>query len=721
LSPSSNGREAKKKASRKKAATSRTSKKKVARRTPTSEKTGLARPSRPTVESFLAGVGRADMVEVYRFWAGDPRASFSGVRQAREDVAEWMGDGARVIERVGDLGRRHSGILELLLEAPRYECSVQDLVGDKSLAYLSSYDLEAALGVLQRWGLIQEGECTRVEAVGARAFMVPRDLGDTVLRARRAERRGIFDTFTLRGHLDRRYDDPAMARRTPPSRVREMYKMYSADAAAVARVERLPEGLRDLVEKVVLEFGGILPRHLFERMETELPHWNGRRWGKILEESLVGTVQQLELGRYGIQHQGETMIIFNEVALAWLKRVAVPGDPDAPHDAAGLGVDLVSNISRFLAFIIDNHVRFTVRGEIFKTTEKRILSDLIPNPGRELERAEVLGFIYRFARHAGLIESTGERTFALTTAGREWEEQGLEAKLGRLFEYVLEEQGLGGELYHQLRMRQLLVSMLRRIEPGVWYDIMYLPFLARNTYLCRLDELAVDEYFAARSVGAHGQGGEDLQRMAWHLVGWVRQRLYLLGLVDLGYDKAGHPVAMQLTRAGARALGMLGPEGDTPRVGNLIVTPDFEVVLFPTGDDAELTHDLDRFCERENQGDLKHFRIAERSVHRALVEGMSLARMIDTLELNARTPVPQNVLYSMRDWASQAGLLTLDDGLVVRGQDPDAVRRFLQNPGVKGYVRRVLDDRSVQLKRGPSAARMRSLLRELGHLIELAP
>jgi len=468
----------------------------------------------------------------------------------------------------------------------------------------------------------------------------------------------------------------------------------------------------------VLEFGGILPRQLFDRMESDLPHWNGRRWSKILEESLVGTVQPLELGRYGVHHQGETMIVFNEVSLAWLKRVAVPGDPDAPHDEAGLGVDLVSNISRFLAFIIDNHVRFTVRGTIFKTTEKRILSDLIPNPGRGLERADVLGFIYRFARHVGLIESTGERTFALTTTGREWEEQNLDAKLARLLDYMLEEQGMGGELYHQLRMRQMLVSMLRRIEPGVWYDIMYLPFLARNTYLCRLDEFAVDEYFAARMAGGHG-GGDDLQGMAWHLVGWVRQRLYLLGLVDLGFDKVGHPVAMRLTRVGTRALGMLEPEKDPPRVGNLIVTPDFEVVLFPTEDDAELTHDLDRFCERENQGDLKHFRIAERSVHRALVEGMALVRMIETLELNARTPVPQNVVYSMRDWAAQAGLLTLDPDLVVRGKDSEVIRRFLQNPGVKSYVRKLVNDNTVQLKRGPSAARMRSLLRELGYLIEL--
>ena len=59
-----------------------------------------------------------------------------------------------------------------------------------------------------------------------------------------------------------------------------------------------------------------------------------------------------------------------------------------------------------------------MRGDIFKTTEKRLLEELIPNPGRELSRSEVLDFIYAFARHERIIESTGERTFALTAHGR---------------------------------------------------------------------------------------------------------------------------------------------------------------------------------------------------------------------------------------------------------------------------------------------------------------
>jgi hypothetical protein len=499
--------------------------------------------------------------------------------------------------------------------------------------------------------------------------------------------------------------------------------MYANEAAAVARVERLPDDLKQLVIKSIMEFGGILPKSLFERMDTPLA-WQGRRWGHVLEESLVGTVERLELGRYGIHHNDETLLVFNEVALAWLRRVAVPGDPDRPHEEAASGVDLVSNISRFIGFILDHDVRFTLRGEIFKTTEKRIQEDLIPKSGRELSRADVLAFIYGFARHAHLIESTGERTFTLTSQGREWEPLDLESKLQSLIEYSIEDRELSGEPFHQVRMRRILMRLLKRVEPLVWYDLMYAPFLARNTYLCSLDELQVDEYFASRFLAGQYTPMEDIQRMAWNLVRWVRERLHILGVVDLGYDKAGRPVAMRLTRIGARLLGVVdgsptAAPGSAPLVGNIVVTPDFEVVLFPTGDDGELVHDLDRFCTREKLGALVHFRISQKSVHRALSEGMFLKRIVHTLEHHSRTPVPQNVLYSIRDWAAQAGLMQLAADYCVRTENLELLRRFQQDPGVKPLVREVIDDQRVRLRSSATLRRTQSLLRELGYMVEL--
>ncbi len=662
----------------------------------------------------------SDLAELFRFWAGKRKDTPPADRdELCSQVLEWMSDQGTVEARVDEMGSRLRSIFDLLLASPRYELATSELSANKQLAYLSAYDLKASIAVLERHGFVAPSTSPEMLRYGLAAWAIPCDLGDNVLRARRAQKRGIFDVFALRGHLDRMYSDPARATKMPKGRQRELYKMYGNESASVARIERLPDGLRGLIQKVVLEFGGILSKELFERMEHELPHWNGKRWGKILEESLVGTVERLELSTYGLNHNDETLIVFNEVALAWLRRVAVPGDPDAPHEEASLGVDLASNISRFIGFILDHNVRFTVRGEIFKTTEKRILSELIPNPGRELARSEVLNFIYGFARHTRLIESTGERTFALTNRGRDWEPRPLDEKMQSLVAYCLEERDLGGEYFHQARLRRIYLRLLKRVEPGIWYDLMYLPFLARNTYLSNLDELAVEDYFEAQASGGHYTPMEDLQRLAWNLVGWVRKRLYLLGVIDLGYDSHDRPVAMRLTRLGARLIGASEESLVEKAVGNLVVTPDYEVVLFPTGDDAELVHDLDRFCKREKNGHLVHFRIMEKGVHRALNEGMLLTRILTTLEGNSRTPVPQNILYSICDWASHAGLLKMSRKLIVRGDNPEVLARFRSDPGVRAYSPKAIDDQSVQLKSKATPKRLQALLRELGFLVEL--
>ena len=61
----------------------------------------------------------------------------------------------------------------------------------------------------------------------------------------------------------------------------------------------------------------------------------------------------------------------------------------------------------------------------------------------------------------------------------------------------------------------------------------------------------------------------------------------------------------------------------------------------------------------------------------------------------------------------------LDRDLIVLGQDPDVVKTFAADPGVKPFVKKLLPPDQVQLKGGTSPARMRSVLRELGYLVEL--
>jgi len=668
---------------------------------------------------WLAGRRRSDLIELFRFWGGkgvEPPPADEDALRTR--LAQWMSEPARVEERVSGLGRRLGNVIDSLAGAPRYQKSWDELARTPGLSALSPYELEACVSALHRRGLVVEGGDRRFENFGQRLLGLPLELGDGLQRRRREAQGGLFSTLSLNGHLDQLYGNADKPGALAPRRLRELYKMYGQETACIARLERLPEGLQVLGEKAILEFGGILPRGLFERMETKGLHWNARRWRLILEQSLVGTVRELDLTRYGIALQEETLVVFNEVALAWLRRVAVPSDPDRPHEELSAGIDLASNISRFLSYLSEHGVRFTVRGEIFKTTEKRILQHLIPNPGRELSRDDVLRFIFRFARQGGLIDRTGNRTFAVTARGREWETKTLGEKQQSLLDYALAERAFPGDPLHQVGLRDLYLRLLRRIEAGTWYDLMYLPFLARNTYLLNLEQNEVDSELAQRTQAGKLTNLEDPQRLAWNLIRWARERLYLLGVIDLGYDKAGRPVAMRLTHAGARLLGFEAA-GGPGAAGSLVVTPDFEVVLFPTGDDGELIHALDRFCAREKQDSLLHFRISQESVERALRGGMGLVELTGVLEAHSRTPVPQNVAFSLRDWAVRAGLMRLGPQLVLSCEEPEVLRRFCQDAGTRRHLAEIVDERTVRLKGRVTPRRMQALLRELGYIVEL--
>ncbi|MDF1837010.1 MAG: helicase-associated domain-containing protein [Planctomycetota bacterium] len=673
----------------------------------------------PKLAEELAKKSKNELSEMHVFWLPGAEQVPTTVQALRKELAEAMVQGERIRDRLAALGARMSAVFHVVLQGDGHQIRWDALGANPALDSLSQYDLEAALMMLERHGMLVAGGPRSALDSNARSVAIPSDLAQSLVRQLAAVKDGVYGRLTLRGYLERMYSDPARSKRTPPSRVREMFRMYVGEAASVSRIERLPEGLRDLVEKAILEFGGILPKPLFERMETELPEWDASGWAKALGESLVGTVSELDLRPYGVAHSGPTLIVFSEVALAWFRRVAVPGDPDRPYREDSQGVNTLSNLSRFLAFVQSNSVRITKRGEMFKSTWKRIEENFLPDPQHEITMGDSVRLIYRFARNENLIDTSAERTLRIASAGRAWGATGMAPKLERLLEFMVHEpldEALGE---HDLPLRRTLMRMLHHLEPGVWYDLMYLPFLARNQHLCNLDDWQEGQGHSRSMQGGRSKGGGDLQRLAWSLVAWLRQRLFPVGLLDLGYDSNGHAVAMRLTRLGTLALGMEAAPSPGMGRGSLVVTPDFEVVFFPGEDDAQMVYDLDRFADRAPTGTLKQYRLNEAALKRGLLGGMELHRMRDCLEMHSRTPIPENVYIALSDWALRAGLFFLSDKLVIRCQHAEYFERFVSDAGVRPYLKAQVDETSAQMKRGPSPKRLRTVLRDLDYLVEI--
>lgn len=141
----------------------------------------------------------------------------------------------------------------------------------------------------------------------------------------------------------------------------------------------------------------------------------------------------------------------------------------------------------------------------------------------------------------------------------------------------------------------------------------------------------------------------------------VREGLYWLGLVDLGYepetlsnDKLGEPppafTAYRLTDMGRWLLG----SGPMPQVntdsGRVIVQPNFDVFALDPVTDMVLA-DLDQFCDRLSAERAVHYQITRQSVYRGSRRGWDVPRIIEFLNSVSKSQLPQNVERDLREWA----------------------------------------------------------------------
>ena len=217
--------------------------------------------------------------------------------------------------------------------------------------------------------------------------------------------------------------------------------------------------------------------------------------------------------------------------------------------------------------------------------------------------------------------------------------------------------------------RKELLSYLRSCTPGQWYTVSSLlrtikqekPYLLRN----RGYQTGVMGYRNARTILAKwfSVDGEIL-------TGMLSSSLYEMGVVALGYDQhqssqngghPGNPVAFMVTELGGAALATKGeakravaeafatytPSPDGKR--SLIVQPNFELMLLQP--DMPTLYRLLPFAQVVQVGMVSRLTLTKTSLLRGLEQGHNIEQIVKTLTESSQKELPQNVLYTLNDWA----------------------------------------------------------------------
>ncbi|MEQ8764734.1 MAG: helicase-associated domain-containing protein [Planctomycetota bacterium] len=638
--------------------------------------------------------------EVHAFWSdGKPEGSPVEIEDLRADLRRWWSEPPRIRTRLRTLSKKLQQLLGALLTSERDSVCQTELIQRHELGFFSDYELKAALKALEQRGLAFAWTGLHGEA----RFGIPLELRQRIRLLQGNDRRRLAMVFTLWGAWR---EEQRLAGRSLGDLALEEFEALRSPAAIRARIATLSEPLRTLVQSGVEKYGGLVPRSLLTSIIPGLS-WHGPIWRVELEEARLGTVHRLDLDESGINLTDDTLVVYAEVVSA-VERTAE--ESSGPWEIREAGVDILHDLSTLLDFIAHERPRMTVAGELYKSSRNRLKAKL--RGGSDIGFAQYFSVLYRFVQGIGLVEADDERLLRLSPRCRQWETLPLAEKIEGLVDHLVEDPDFGGETIHQPLMRRLLVSRLRKLPVGNWFDPMVLPFVIRNEFLSRLDRSRAKEEFRIRFQNRPYVALEDPRQMASNLFGWLKNRLHFSGLIDLG--RMGGQVRAVRRSALAAELAASGTEREEDRC--LLVNPDHEVVVFPEGCTYELLYQLDRFCEPKQSSPVRLYRITRESVAQGALRGLSSRRVLTLLEDHARAPVPKNVAVHLMEWGERVRVLAIRDLLLLKGERAETLDRLCQDELLRDWVVKRPSPTVAVFDPQMTKTRLTARLRELGVL-----
>lgn len=143
----------------------------------------------------------------------------------------------------------------------------------------------------------------------------------------------------------------------------------------------------------------------------------------------------------------------------------------------------------------------------------------------------------------------------------------------------------------------------------------------------------------------------------------------------------------------------------------------FEVIAGPELD-LRVRFTLELMSSRKNRDVIITYVINRSDVARARARGMNKQEIVEFFRLHSRTPLPQNVQFSLESWAKDYGSISFEPVILMRFQDPETCRSVLYIPEITPYVKEVLSDTALIVSRERIPA-LTAILKRTGYLPEM--
>ncbi len=703
-------------------------------------------PQPLTLRKHLDGCTVDELREFLRFW-GPHEKTRKGRGHLVSALRRLMADENVVYGKVELLSEKVRTVLMALLRKTHYTADLAALFRGIEGLEIEHYEAEAALTALARRGFVRSSRTPDVAAFGRSIYAIPKQMAMVMRGLAGTDNRSLPQLFV---HAD--FELTAVHARSGDTLADLPRSVNDATAA-------LTEPVSTIVETVLHNHGGILTRREFGDLFGASPRWNTALFSSALAEAGLGTVAHLDLRNKGLGIDDDALILFSEAVERY---VAELRERELEHDrVVCTHGTFQSDIRTTFEIVRDTTVKVSKEGQVYKAAVARIADQLRIHVPPLLDRRDTADAALAVLRGLRLIV-VSDGVLAPTDAGVAWMEKTLVEKVEASYRVLLTdgvrtlrskhlrrlqaiaEQSIGGaaessttlngETRDDAPAEAPSAETRERTPEGTpaeipaetpderngaeagaaphsardWWPGMTLAWLTRNRHLLAItrdDAETVRGASLSNTPVALTELGRAIHERIVH--DWFR-----LGLVDVAL-RGDEVAGVRLSRLGERILGEAAEEPASD-ARPLIVNPDYEVLVLPEGDVDDLLHDLDRIAVQERAGEVMHYRLDQKRIERVCVDGDVTADLLAWLNQHARSPVPQNVVYSVQSWGTGVRSATMEPGILLRASDEGVIQAAQHDDRIRPWIAAIVDETTLFLKPGADRPEVVQALRALG-------
>ncbi|QUL98023.1 MAG: helicase-associated domain-containing protein [Candidatus Fermentithermobacillus carboniphilus] len=340
------------------------------------------------------------------------------------------------------------------------------------------------------------------------------------------------------------------------------------------------------------------------------------------------------------------------------KKAALQPDRFSPRNRVDYAAPL-RHLCLFLSYLRKNEVRVTQTGTMFKKAQADLASlieedSTVEDTFFSVRYPPRMAFLLYFAKSRslcdernGLLRLGSKVTALMESPYSSWRQE--------LFDY----------------WRQNFISQDTDLQTMLWI-IMHSPedsVLSLSALLSEMETLSTN----------HSSHGLTL-RVEKNLV----DILEYLGALQV--SQVRNDILVKATKLGRALCGLCEwPEETYDR--DIYVQSNFEI-LVPCTIEPRILWSIDAFAELLKPDQMMIYRLSRNSVYRALLHGYTPETIEAFLERHSKTPVPQNIIYSISHWGTSYGRIEFEDAILLKCDTEELADELFLSPKIRPHLKK---------------------------------